>query len=246
MILGLSNAETVQGELKTVRSLLETNGSLEKDMMNLNRNVRESVTEVLEELRSNKSLMETNGSLQKDMMDVNSKVRESVTEVLEELRSNKTLMEEHSSHARTEGIAILDGILGLKTLAEDSKVLSELEQVKDLIQDAKNDAKTVDAALQPQLKSIISNEEKSSASLTTILNLLESLEKHAATKSILDSLASLRALINDIDVNLASVTPEILVGTKAIEHALLAHSRTITEMNQHVQAVKDDPPLRPS
>ena len=36
------------------------------------------------------------------------------------------------------------------------------------------------------------------------------------------------------------MTPEILVGTKAIEHALLAHSRTITEMSQHVQAVKDD------
>jgi predicted nucleic acid-binding Zn-ribbon protein len=204
--IGLSNGHTVQGELKTVRSLLEANVSLEKDIM-----------------------------------DVNSKVRESVTEVFEELRSNKALMEEHSSHARTEGIAILDGILGLKTLAEDSKVLSELEQVKALIQDAKKDAKNVDAALQPQLKSIISNEEKSSASLTTILNLLESLEKDSATKSILDSLASLRALINDIDVNLASVTPEILVGTKAIEHALLAHSRTITEMNQHVQAVKDDP-----
>ncbi len=204
--IGLSNADKVQGELETLRSLLETNGSLEKDMM-----------------------------------DLHSKVQERVTEVLEELRSNKALMEEHSSNARTEGTAILDGVLGLKTLAEDSKVLSGLEQVKALIQDAKNDAKTVDAAVQPQLKSIISNEEKSSASLITILNLLETLEKNSTTKSIMDSLASLRALINDIDVNLASMTPEILVGSKAIEHVLIAHSRTITEMNQHVQAVKDDP-----
>jgi chromosome segregation ATPase len=193
------------------------------------------------EVMSVKSLLGAQDSFKNEMLIENNKVRESVAKILKEVRSNKSFMEEHLSTARTEGVAIIDGIIGLKTLAEDSKISSELAHVKGLVQNVKDNAKIADAALQPQLQAIINNSDNASKSLAKILDSFESLEDHSATKSVLETIASLRALVQDIDVNLASVTPEILIGTKAIEHALLSHSRTITEMNHHIQAVKDDP-----
>jgi chromosome segregation ATPase len=196
---------------------------------------------VRDELKSLKSLLEAHTALGNEVSMENSKTRESVAEVLEEVKSNKALVEEHSSTTRAEGIAILEGITILKSLTESSKISSELADVKSLVQDARDNAKGADAMLHSQLQSLTDNGEKISTSLSTILNSLDSLKEQSATGPVLESIAKLKLLIDDIDVNLASVTPEILVGMKAIEHAMLSHTRSITDMNHHIQAVKDDP-----
>ncbi|KAE9381915.1 hypothetical protein N431DRAFT_425484 [Stipitochalara longipes BDJ] len=193
------------------------------------------------ELKSLKSLLETSGSISKEVLVENNKVRESVAEVLGEVRSTKKSIEENFSTTKTEGAALMEGLLGLKVLAEESKVSSELSEVKGLVQEAKESANVGEAALQAQLKSIIENGEKASSFLTTTLGSIESLKETSSTAPVLERIANLKALVDDIDVNLASVTPEILVGTKAIEHAMMSYARTITEMNNHIQAVKDDP-----
>jgi predicted nucleic acid-binding Zn-ribbon protein len=222
-------------------STSESISSLSKQISEARDLITSSTDDVQSELKSLKPLLGAQESLTNEVMAENNNVRESVAEVLEEIRSNKALMEEHSSSARTEGTAIMEGILGLRVLSEETRLSSELAEVKALVQDVKDGAKAAEAALQAQLKSVIDNGENTSSSLASTSHSIESLKESLSPAPVLERIANLKALVEDIDINLASVTPEILVGTKSIEHAMMSYARTIMEMNSHIQTVKDDP-----
>ncbi|KAN0122060.1 hypothetical protein V8E51_000386 [Hyaloscypha variabilis] len=232
------------GRHSTALEAVSTNesiASLSKQVSESRDITASSSNSIQEELNSLRSLLETSSAVGKEVAAGNSTVRDHVVEVLEEVRYTKKSIEENSSATRTESAALLEGLLGLKVLAEEPKVSSELAQVKGLVQEMKEGAKVAESALETQLKSIIENGESVSSTLNTTLGSIESLKETSSTAPVLERIANLKALVDDIDVNLASVTPEILVGTKAIEHAMISYARTIAEMNSHIQTVKDDP-----
>jgi chromosome segregation ATPase len=187
------------------------------------RDVLASSTNIVQdEFKAMKSLLETNGPLGTHFVAENSKVREAVSGVLEEVRLNKTLMEEHSSSARTETTAII----------EDMKTL------KDLAQDSNDNAKVAEACLQSQLKSIAETGKKASSSISIISSLMETLKDGSASAQILESVENLRSLVED--QHNASLSPQILLMTKAIEEAITPLAKSMVDIQHSVQVVRED------
>jgi hypothetical protein len=194
----------------------------------------------LGEFKSLKSLMDDRRSLGVQLVAEHAKFHETVSEVLEEVKSNKTAIENHSSRGAGEGTEIMEELRAVKGLALESKmstqsaeILSEVANVKGMVQIVKDDAANKKAQDDLQLKSIVDSSERASNSLSAIINSLESPSVY-----ILESVEKLRSLVEDHHAT--SLSPNILNTTRTIEETLMSHTRSIEAVHRSIQAVKDD------
>jgi hypothetical protein len=224
----------------------------------------------LDEFKCLKSLSDESRSLGVQLVAENAKVYETVSEVLEDVKSNKTVIESYSSRGAAEGTEIMEELRTIKGLALESKmstqsaeILSEVANVKGLVQIVTEDAANNKAHDDLQLKSIVDSSEKASNSLSTILNSLESLKEESASVHILESVEKVRSLIEEESLKMdiasvpvlesvaklnslvedhqaASLSPRILDMTKAIEETMKSHTQSIEDVHRSIQDVKDE------
>jgi chromosome segregation ATPase len=211
-----SNADTMQGEFKSLKALLEANGPLGVHLVTENTKVYENVSEVLEEIRLNKALTEKNSSA----------TRAEATAIMEEAQKLRGLAQDANDNSKVAEACLQSQ---LKSIADKGKkAFSSMSTISSLLESLKEQSTTAPILESvANLRSLVENQHTASLS-PEILQI---------TKDIEDRLNSQQQSMEDMQHSMQAFKDD--ATTSSILSEIVTLKETTTENASSLLAVHD-------